>query len=118
MINAFCLSYLTVRRLENKVSYTTCHEKFSAGNYNKGGVPNKIIREIQNRCGGANGLKLNFAGHVATMPHEKCTKIIMEWRPREQALRNRGRLPTRWIDDVKRISTNWIQAAQDRKKWG
>ena len=42
----------------------------------------------------------------------------MEWRPREQALRNRGRPPTRWTNDVKRISTNWIQAAQNQKKMG
>ena len=84
-------------------------------------VPNEAIRR---RTGVTDAvermacLKWSWAGHVARMSHEKWTKRIIEWRPREQAFRNRGRPPTRWTDDVRRISTNWIHAAQDRKDWG
>lgn len=63
-------------------------------------------------------LKWSWAGHIARMSDDRWTKKILEWRPRdEEAHRNRGRPPTRWTDDLKRISSNWIQDAQDRTKW-
>lgn len=83
-------------------------------------VPNERIRQrtgITDAIERIAYLKWNWAGHVARMPNEKWTKRIMEWRPRDQALRSRGRPPTRWTDDIKRISTNWIHAAQDRNEW-
>jgi len=36
---------------------------------------------------------------------------------RDKAHRNKRWQPTRWTDDLKRISLNWIQDAQDRAKW-
>ena len=62
-------------------------------------------------------LKWNWAGHVARLTDGRWTKKILEWRPRQEAYRSRGRPPTRWSDDIKRIQTNWINTAQDRSRW-
>lgn len=62
-------------------------------------------------------LKWNWAGHVARIPDNRWTRRIIEWRPRDKAHRSRGRPPTRWTDDLRRISSNWIQDAQDRAGW-
>ncbi|XP_044751721.1 uncharacterized protein LOC123311716 [Coccinella septempunctata] len=51
-------------------------------------------------------LKWNWAGHVARMRGDRWTKRLLEWRPRADK-RSRGRPPTRWTDDIKRISDNW-----------
>lgn len=83
-------------------------------------VPNHEIRRrsgVQDAIQKITMLKWNWAGHVARMTDNRWTKRITEWRPREDALRSRGRPPTRWSDDLKRIRTNWIQAAQDRDLW-
>ena len=61
-------------------------------------------------------LKWNWAGHVARMTDGRWTRKVIEWRPRADK-RNRGRPPTRWTDDVKRIAGNWLQKAQDRQGW-
>ena len=61
--------------------------------------------------------KWNWAGHIARREDGRWTKKILEWRPRHEAYRSRGRPPTRWTDDIKRITTNWIQEAQDRVRW-
>lgn len=60
-------------------------------------------------------LKWNWSGHVARMRDGRWTKILMEWRPRQDATRSRGQPPTRWRDDLKRFKDNWMQEAQDRK---
>ena len=57
-----------------------------------------------------------WAGHIARMEDGRWTKKLLEWRPREDK-RSRGRPPTRWTDDIKRISTNWVDAAKDRENW-
>lgn len=62
-------------------------------------------------------LKWNWAGHVARFSDNRWTKRILEWRPLIDAQRSRGRPPTRWSDDIKRLETNWISAAQDRRGW-
>lgn len=62
-------------------------------------------------------IKWNWAGHIARLTDNRWTKKIMEWRPRHEAFRNRGRPLTRWHDDLRHIHKNWIQAAQDRKIW-
>lgn len=62
-------------------------------------------------------LKWNWAGHLARVSDDRWTRKITEWRPRDNALRSRGRPPTRWSDDLKRIHTNWMNAARDRNKW-
>lgn len=62
-------------------------------------------------------LKWNWAGHIARLQDNRWTKRMIEWRPRQDAFRNRGRPPTRWSDDIKRIHTNWIQEAQNRNVW-
>lgn len=52
------------------------------------------------------------------MTDNRWTKRILEWRPRMDK-RSRGRPPTRWSDDVKKIVGNWIwiHTAQDRDRW-
>lgn len=83
-------------------------------------IPNN---EIRRRSGAADAveritaLKWNWAGHIARFDDDRWTRRILEWRPRSEAFRNRGRPPTRWTDDLKRVSTNWMQAAQDRRQW-
>lgn len=54
--------------------------------------------------------KWNWAGHLARTKDGRWTKRIVEWRPRDTT-RSRGRPPTRWTDDLKRIEGNWIQKA-------
>lgn len=39
---------------------------------------------------------------------------MIEWRPREDAKRNRGRLSSRGLDDLKSI---WMQGSLDRDLW-
>ena len=60
--------------------------------------------------------KWRWAGHIARLQDGRWTKRILEWRPRMDR-RSRGRPPTRWTDDLKRICTNWMQTAQNRKEW-
>lgn len=43
-------------------------------------------------------------------------KHLLEWRPRHEELRSRGR-PPRWADDMKRMETNWVKVMRDRNKW-
>lgn len=75
----------------------------------RSGVTDAIVR-ITN-------LEWNWAGHVARMNDGRWTTKITEWRPRDHALRSRCRPPTRWSDDLKRIHTNWMNAARDRERW-
>ena len=83
-------------------------------------IPNHTIR---NRTGVRDAvisvlhLKWNWAGHVARMTDGRWTKRLVEWRPRHEAYRSRGRPPSRWTDDIKRVAGNWIQVAQNRRKW-
>lgn len=80
-------------------------------------------REIRRRTGVADAierittLKWNWAGHIARASDNRWTKKILEWRPRDEAFRNRGRPPTRWRDDIRRIAPNWMQIAQNRNEW-
>ncbi|XP_045459984.1 uncharacterized protein LOC123689085 [Harmonia axyridis] len=60
--------------------------------------------------------KWRWAGHVARSNDGRWTRKILEWRPRADK-RSRGRPPTRWTDDLKRIHTNWMEAAQNRERW-
>ncbi|XP_030762121.1 uncharacterized protein LOC115886930 [Sitophilus oryzae] len=48
---------------------------------------------------------------------DRWTKKIIEWRPRHDAFRSRGRPPTRWRGDLRRIHSNWMQIARDRELW-
>lgn len=83
-------------------------------------IPNE---EIRNRTGTIDAieriatLKWNWAGHVARLSDNRWTRRIVEWRPRQEAFRSRGRPPTRWTDDLKRVSSNWMQDAQSRDRW-
>ncbi|XP_045460954.1 uncharacterized protein LOC123671253 [Harmonia axyridis] len=61
-------------------------------------------------------LKWNWAGHVARMVDGRWTKRLLEWRPRADK-RSRGRPPTRWTDDIKRMTTDWMRSAQNRGQW-
>lgn len=56
-------------------------------------------------------LKWNLAGDIDKMTNEILTKEIREQRTRQDALRNRGLPPTRWTDDIKRVTINWIHVA-------
>lgn len=79
--------------------------------------------EIRRRTGVADAveriatLKWNWAGHIARRTDDRWTRRILEWRPRQEAYRNRGRPPTRWTDDIRRVESNWMQAAQNRDTW-
>jgi len=48
--------------------------------------------------------------------NRRWTKRVIEWRPRHEALRTRGRPPTRWTDDLRRVESNWLSAAEDRTR--
>ena len=61
-------------------------------------------------------LKWSFAGHVARTTDQRWTKRLVEWRPREDR-RSRGRPPTRWSDDIRRLAGDWLRKAQDRDGW-
>ncbi|XP_030754538.1 LOW QUALITY PROTEIN: KH domain-containing, RNA-binding, signal transduction-associated protein 2-like [Sitophilus oryzae] len=50
------------------------------------------------------------------MADGRWTKRLIEWRPRAHK-RSQGRPPTRWTDDLKRITTNWIATAKNRENW-
>lgn len=83
-------------------------------------VPNEVIRRktgVRDAVETILKLKWNWAGHVARMTDNRWTKRLLEWRPRIEAKRSRGRPPTRWTDDLKRVTGNWMQTAQDRFRW-
>lgn len=83
-------------------------------------IPNNQLRQmtgVTDAIVRITNLKWNWAGHVARFADGRWTKKILEWRPRQDAHRSRGRPPTRWSDDIKRIQTNWMNAAQDRQRW-
>lgn len=61
-------------------------------------------------------MKWKWAGHLARTSDDRWTKTILQWRP-WQDKRSRGRPPTRWSDDIKRVATNWMSEAQDRTNW-
>lgn len=44
--------------------------------------------------------------------HKRSTKHIIEWSPRQDEKIARGP-PTKWIDDLKRIHTNSMEASED-----
>lgn len=83
-------------------------------------VTNETIRQrtgVTDAIERITSLKWNWSGHVARFSDGRWTKRIVEWRPRQEAYRSRGRPPTRWADDIKRLQGNWIQTAQDRNRW-
>lgn len=83
-------------------------------------IPNTTLRErsgVKDAVACIATLKWNWAGHVARLSDNRWTKRILEWRPRQDAYRSRGRPPTRWTDDIKKIRSNWMEAAQDRQGW-
>lgn len=83
-------------------------------------VPNIEVRDrtkVMDAIEKITTLKWNWAGHIARLNDDRWTKKIIEWRPRHDAFRSRGRPPTRWHDDLRRIHSNWMQIAQDRELW-
>lgn len=94
-------------------------ERAMLGITKKDRIPNTIIRQrtkVIDIIQLITQAKWRWAGHIARMTDNRWTKRLIEWRPREDK-RSRGRPPTRWSDDVRRIAGNWINKAQDRKKW-
>ena len=82
-------------------------------------IPNNTIRQrtkIKDIVEYVTRMKWRWAGHVARSSNDRWTKRLMEWRPRADK-RSRGRPPTRWNDDLKRIAGNWIMTAQNRETW-
>lgn len=82
-------------------------------------IPNNTIRlrtGLKDIVKHITELKWRWAGHVARFKDNRWTKRIIEWRPRQDK-RSRGRPPSRWTDDLKRIAPNWIAIAQERKTW-
>lgn len=83
-------------------------------------VPNAEVRRrsgVTDAIARTSNLKWNWAGHASTMNDGRWTIKKTEWRPKDHALCSRGRPPTRWSDDLKRIHTNWMNAARDRDTW-
>lgn len=83
-------------------------------------IPNRTIRHntgVRDAVETILRMKWNWAGHVARVTDGRWTKKILQWRPRVEAYRNRGRPPTRWSDDIRRLAGNWMLMAQDRKEW-
>lgn len=61
--------------------------------------------------------KWKWAGHVARMDNGNWAKRITTW-PGPLNNRSRGRPKERWIDEInKSAGVDWLQKAQDRKKW-
>jgi len=60
---------------------------------------------------------MELGEYLTRINYGRWTRKITEWRPRDHAFPSRGRSPTRWSDDLKRIKTNWLNAAQDRGRW-
>jgi len=61
-------------------------------------IPNKIIRQrtkVVDVVERIASMKWAWAGHLARTRDERWTKRVMEWRPRHEASRSRGRPPTR-----------------------
>lgn len=59
---------------------------------------------------------LNIAGTVPDM----WSVWQMDWRDcsnKDQVKDRKSKGKSRWTDDIKRITTNWIQSAQDRRQW-
>ena len=95
-------------------------ERVMLGLYLRDRVPNTEVRRrsgVTDAITRITSLKWNWAGHLARANDGRWTRKITEWRPRDHALRSRGRPPTRWSDDLKRIHENWMNAAQDRGRW-
>ncbi|CAH2241191.1 jg3256 [Pararge aegeria aegeria] len=62
-------------------------------------------------------LKWQWAGHIARRTDGRWGLKVLEWRPRT-GKRSVGRPPTRWTDDIRRVTgSRWRQAAQDRALW-
>lgn len=83
-------------------------EKVMLGISRRDRIPDK---EIRRRTGVTDVVKRittqkwSLAEHVARLTNERRTKKIIEWKPKQEAYRYRGRPPTRWTDDIKRIKT-------------
>ena len=67
-------------------------------------------------------VRLRWAGHVARMPEERLYKRYMLGRP--EGRRPVGRPRLRWLDGVTRDlrqlgvgEEEWMQVAQDRRRW-
>ncbi|KAJ8726778.1 hypothetical protein PYW08_007034 [Mythimna loreyi] len=59
-------------------------------------------------------LKWQWAGHIARRTDGRWGRKVLEWRPRTKR-RSFGRPPTRWTDDLVRITgTRWMRVAQNR----
>ena len=61
--------------------------------------------------------KWRWAGHIARIRDNRCTKRYTEWQPR-RGKRSRGRPSRRWQNDITRKEgTTWIRKATDRRQW-
>ncbi|CAF4744183.1 unnamed protein product [Pieris macdunnoughi] len=62
-------------------------------------------------------MKWRWTGHMLRSPHEKWSKIVTEWYPRD-GKRRRGRPRKRWEDELKLTAGyNWRRVANDREQW-
>lgn len=65
----------------------------------------------------ATKLKLKWSGHVAWRNDNWWTLDATKWNPKKKPRKDWGR-PTRWDQlVVKKIGSNWVEAAQDRSEW-
>jgi len=110
---------LTKKTAENLRVAQRAMERAMLGITRRDRIPNNTIRQrtkTKDIVEYVARMKWRWAGHVARTSNDRWTRRLLEWRPREDR-RNRGRPPTRWTDDVKRIAGNWMMTAQNRMTW-
>lgn len=100
---------VTQRRMERSMLGITLRDRMSNEDLRRRTRVTDVIIRIAK-------LKWSWAGHVARLSDIRWTRRLLEWRPRLDK-RSRGRPPTRWTDDIKRVTTNWLETARSRDKW-
>lgn len=100
---------VTQRRMERSMIGLTLRDRVRNEEIRRRTGVDDIIQRITKQ-------KWRWAGHIARMADGRWTKRLIEWRPRADK-RSQGRPPTRWTDDLKRITTNWIATAKNRENW-
>lgn len=86
-------------------------------------IPNRLVRErtkitdilLHLHCKYCTR-QIGGADHIACLNDNKCTKRLIEWRPRKNK-RRQGGPPIRWMDILRKTIGHWIQKVQDRDPW-
>ena len=63
-----------------------------------------------------NNSKWTWARHIVRMEDNRWTTMLTNWTPRTNNPM-RGRMKTRWRDDIYGFQTQWKEATGDRRLW-